>query len=136
MNGKNKNFRKVYQTNPYYNPEMSCNGGGYYQTFTIIQYGDWRVEIEYTGCGDFGERTMKTIYYKGEEFDTDVYNEMDNYYYSFQKRSSQLMYDYIVEQDITTEYLDYEDYCKDILNCNKSTKIDEETEDDLIFWEE
>lgn len=134
MNGKNKNFRKVYQTNPYYNSEMSCNGGGYNQPLTIIQYGDWRVEIEDTSCGDFGDRIITKIYYKGEEVDICIYNEMDDIYCPFEKRSTQLVFEYILKQDIEEEYLDYEDYCKDILNCNKSTKV--EAEDDLIFWEE
>ena len=113
---------------------MSCNGGGYYQTLTIIQYGDWRVEIDDTSCGDFGERIITKLYYKGAEFDTDVYNEMDDIYCPFSKRSSELIYTHIMERDIEAEYLDYQDYCKDILNCNKSSKL--ELEDDLIFWEE
>ena len=44
------------ETNPYYDPRKSRNGGGYHQPLYEFEYGAWEGTFRDTSCGDFGTR--------------------------------------------------------------------------------
>ena len=44
------------ETNPYYDPRKSRNGGGYHQPQYDFKYGKWTGTFYDSSCGDFGTR--------------------------------------------------------------------------------
>lgn len=49
--------KNVKQGNPYYNPNLACNGGGYDQPRGDLYVGDLKIgEFSDDSCGDFGTR--------------------------------------------------------------------------------
>ena len=47
---------KETETNPYYDPKKTFNGGGYHQPLYEFEYGTWQGAFRDTSCGDFGSR--------------------------------------------------------------------------------
>lgn len=50
------NIFQETETNPFYDPSRSRNGGGYHQPKYGIQFGAWCGTFRDTSCGDFGTR--------------------------------------------------------------------------------
>lgn len=71
-----------HQSNPYYDPNFVCNGGGYFQYYGNVDFmttdGIFHVEYEDTSCGDFGNRNWYSITAPDGEKYIFMYNEMDD----------------------------------------------------------
>lgn len=50
-------------TNPFYNPRLANNGGGYYQPQTVVEFSNgWKLVEQDTSCGDFGGRVKSEVF--------------------------------------------------------------------------
>lgn len=80
------------QTNQFYNPERSCNGGGYYQFYRVIKRGKVVVIIDDTSCGDFGARYDVIIFKNGKYYDNAKWDYMNNEFIRFDRKDSFSLY--------------------------------------------
>ncbi len=93
------------ETNSFYDPDKSNNGGGYSQPKITLCWNHWNIVIKDTSCGDFGDRIFVT---------------------AINRRTSEKMYAYygsMVEGDL--EYSDFDE--SDIAHACMSDAIYEAT---------